>query len=680
MKREAVALLFFLLLPLALLPSAIAQEYSPSNDAWIYNSPHLILNTRMQIGMKIETSGKDARVESLRGIVDFYPRETPQQRLFNTQFTPQPKKMEDDKLFFEWEKPQEDMLSILLATRIRVENRPPRITKKIRFPLEDVPKNVEVYTKEAEIIDINEDIVKLASSLAEGEDDLVVIVDKIAAWTTQNIHYNLSTVTAEASQKASWVLKNKEGVCDELTALFIAMLRSLNIPARFVAGISYTNSPLFEEKWGPHGWAEVYYPGIGWVPYDVTYGEYGFVDPTHIVAKYSNDAGKITTRFSWRARNVNVLISPLTVDVDVENYTEPLVPRMSIQAEVLKGSVGFGSYNLVEATVTNLANYYQSIDVYLARTAKMTSVDPYKKHVLLKPNEARQVSWVVKLDNDLQKNYLYTLPVLVYTLGNVSSETKFNAVDGGFMLSGDAVMDERDQRMVAGRKQLAYGLTIQCATDKESYYTEERPKISCDVTNTGNAMLYGLRVCANGKEVSCETENLGITQHKQVVFEYALKPNQTNDVVITASNHDAKEQRVVSLQVKDIPAVEIARVQHPTNVSFDDSFSIVFLLQKSSHSGPKNVETTLELGSMRLPFTLDSLDGEQSYHVIMHGKKLIGQHNDFIIRTQWEDDLGRTYETTKSFAIDLNQLTASQQLRLKVSAFGNWLKGVFWKG
>ena len=83
----------------------------------------------------------------------------------------------------------------------------PTITEKINFPIERLPEGIVQYTKPSETIDSNnEDIIRLASQLVAGEDDLYDAVFKIADWTKNNIQYDLSTLTAEVSQKASWVL------------------------------------------------------------------------------------------------------------------------------------------------------------------------------------------------------------------------------------------------------------------------------------------------------------------------------------------------------------------------------------------------------------------------------------------------------------------------------------------
>ncbi|MBI4150074.1 transglutaminase domain-containing protein [Candidatus Woesearchaeota archaeon] len=670
MKKSITATITLLFL---LLPLAFAQEYNTTDDSWIYRSSYLLLNTRMQVGVDIQAIADDSYVESLEGIMTFYPRETPEQRLLDTDYRPEPKETEDG-LAFSWKEPKLDKIFVIIESRIRIENDPPRITKKAPFPITNIPQNIRFYTREAEIIDINDDIIKLASSLAEGEDDLAVVVDNIAAWVTKNVQYNLTTVTAEASQKASWVLRNKEGVCDELTSLFIAMLRSLNIPARFVAGISYTNSPLFEQKWGPHGWAEVYFPSYGWIPYDVTYGEYGYADPTHIVAKYAVDAGKISTKFSWRARNVDVDVLPFTTNVRVVEYGKELLPRIAITVELLKDSVGFGSYNLVEATIENLVNYYQPIDVHLSRTSNMEVLDPYKQHLLLKPNEVRKVFWRVRVAPDLQENYLYTFPLLIYTLGNVSAKTEFMVVADGAMVSEARINEEMQERRAGEAKALARSLDIQCTSDKEGYYADEVPKVSCTFSNTGNVLLEDVRLCHNS---ACQTEDIGITQQKLLAFDYALTPDSPNDIVVTAKNHDVNERRLISLQVKDLPTINVTNLQYPHNVSYEDVFHILFTLRKTSRTSPKNVQTTLALGTSKTPFTLDSLEGEQVYDVTAAGKDMLGEQNEFQILAKWEDDLGRSYETTQQFAIALNKPTFWQQLKVWFSAVGDRIASVF---
>jgi protein-glutamine gamma-glutamyltransferase len=68
-----------------------------------------------------------------------------------------------------------------------------------------------------------------------------------------------------------------EGFCEQIASSMAVLLRSLGIPTRLVTGFGPgERNPFtgyFEVKQSDaHAWVEVYYPGLGWVPYDPTFG------------------------------------------------------------------------------------------------------------------------------------------------------------------------------------------------------------------------------------------------------------------------------------------------------------------------------------------------------------------------------------------------------------------------
>jgi transglutaminase-like putative cysteine protease len=70
---------------------------------------------------------------------------------------------------------------------------------------------------------------------------------------------------------------DKEGVCEQYVSALVVMLRTLGVPARLVAGYGTGDyNPLtgyYEVRANDaHAWAEVYFPGYGWVPFDPTPG------------------------------------------------------------------------------------------------------------------------------------------------------------------------------------------------------------------------------------------------------------------------------------------------------------------------------------------------------------------------------------------------------------------------
>ena len=77
----------------------------------------------------------------------------------------------------------------------------------------------------------------------------------------------------------SWrAWENKAGVCDEIANVYIAMLRSIGIPARPAAGMVHAFdfddegnlTPLLAQG---HAWIEFWLPELGWVPADPTWGQ-----------------------------------------------------------------------------------------------------------------------------------------------------------------------------------------------------------------------------------------------------------------------------------------------------------------------------------------------------------------------------------------------------------------------
>lgn len=151
--------------------------------------------------------------------------------------------IEDNTAYFRITKIRDFDLNVKFKTK--TTSYPIKVNKKIDFPIKELDPEVIEFTKETELIDITPEIRNLATDLAKGEDDLYVVVFKLADWVNTNIEYDLSTVTAEANLPSSWVLKNREGVCDEMSNLFVSMVRSLGIPAKTVSGIAYTDSEQF---------------------------------------------------------------------------------------------------------------------------------------------------------------------------------------------------------------------------------------------------------------------------------------------------------------------------------------------------------------------------------------------------------------------------------------------------
>lgn len=66
-----------------------------------------------------------------------------------------------------------------------------------------------------------------------------------------------------------YVIREGHGDCGQVSLLYISLLRSLGVPARWESGWM-----LHPGEKNLHDWAEVYFEGVGWVPVDVSFGRY----------------------------------------------------------------------------------------------------------------------------------------------------------------------------------------------------------------------------------------------------------------------------------------------------------------------------------------------------------------------------------------------------------------------
>lgn len=80
-----------------------------------------------------------------------------------------------------------------------------------------------------------------------------------------------------------YVVKEGHGDCGQVSLLYISLMRSLGIPARWESGWM-----LHPGELNLHDWAEVYYEGVGWLPVDVSFGRYTGAPRPEAVGFYSH--------------------------------------------------------------------------------------------------------------------------------------------------------------------------------------------------------------------------------------------------------------------------------------------------------------------------------------------------------------------------------------------------------
>jgi len=644
----------FILLAI-LLPSAFAE--------WFYDSEYI--TTRIGISSKSEIikSSPNGYVDSATVNVTFYPKKTENQKIISLYSEPQADNY-NDVLVFHWKNPK-DEIKFEISADVRTANRFVKVRDKLDFPIKDLDEDLEVYTQQSITIDSNNPgIVKLASEIVKGEDDLYSAVFKVAQWTKYNINYNLSTQTAEVSQKASWVLENKQGVCDELTSLFIALLRAVGIPARFVSGISYTNSTLFPQNWGPHGWAEVYFPNYGWIPFDATYGEFGWVDPTHVKFKDSVDSDEPSTYYQWLGKNTELLNGQLELDTEILETEGTMQPLVSTEGSVLYKIVNFGSYNLIEATVENPNDFYYATEAYLTKPKELQIIGNEANSILLMPKEKKKVAWIVKVANNLDSRYSYTFPILINTINGPKEEVAFEA---SVRAKSIALSDAQEfMNLIEKEREKKYSANVdlKCSTAKDEFYEYEEGTIGCHIKNTGNIFLGDMDLCYGGK---CNTFELGISQSKN--FSFRIKNLAQN--IITLKSDELSKYYYANFTVIDEPRIEIGNVEYPISVSYGQNYTVSFLLKRNSNSEPKKISVEFKQNKKTREWKPEAPEGQQKFVLNLLSNTMKYGTNDYRVSVKYYDNLGKVYITEKEFSISLNDATFFQRILLFLNRIEN---------
>ncbi|MDD5712214.1 MAG: transglutaminase-like domain-containing protein, partial [Smithellaceae bacterium] len=142
------------------------------------------------------------------------------------------------------------------------------------FPLTKVDPSVADYLKATEQVQSDDPRIKeLSTQLTKDLKTEFDAVQQVISYVVDHVHY----VTPPAQYDALYSLDSGKGNCQNFSHLSAALLRAAKVPVRIVNGITL-NQP-FDVDWqkgiltfkmgqGRHSWIEVWFPDLGWVPFD----------------------------------------------------------------------------------------------------------------------------------------------------------------------------------------------------------------------------------------------------------------------------------------------------------------------------------------------------------------------------------------------------------------------------
>jgi len=125
------------------------------------------------------------------------------------------------------------------------------------------------YLEPDKLVPLNGAIADLAREHTAGDTTQIEKARHIYEYVVSTMSYD-KTGEGWGRGDAVWACTSKRGNCTDFHSLFIGMMRSSGIPARFEIGFPLPEGKTEGDIAGYHCWAEFYLNGIGWVPVDAS--------------------------------------------------------------------------------------------------------------------------------------------------------------------------------------------------------------------------------------------------------------------------------------------------------------------------------------------------------------------------------------------------------------------------
>jgi transglutaminase-like putative cysteine protease len=108
----------------------------------------------------------------------------------------------------------------------------------------------------------------IINSLYDQQNTPLKAATNFCAYVFENFTYKKGITTVDTTLDEIW--KIRSGVCQDFAHILLAMLRLVNIPARYVSGYICPNKNGMRGEGATHAWVEAYIPFYGWLGLDPT--------------------------------------------------------------------------------------------------------------------------------------------------------------------------------------------------------------------------------------------------------------------------------------------------------------------------------------------------------------------------------------------------------------------------
>ena len=137
----------------------------------------------------------------------------------------------------------------------------------IRGAVERFPPSL--YLRPTPLTTADEAITDFARETRSRETGTLALLHALLGRINNEMTYDTDPTRATTTAAEAFALKR--GVCQDLTHVFIAAARHLDVPARYVGGYFRRADGVVDQDAG-HAWAEAHVPSVGWIAFDPANG------------------------------------------------------------------------------------------------------------------------------------------------------------------------------------------------------------------------------------------------------------------------------------------------------------------------------------------------------------------------------------------------------------------------
>ena len=166
-------------------------------------------------------------------------------------------------------------LEMVIESEIHVTTQPveiPADTIPAAEQWQELRRTDETYPNmdflQKETVELEKELTGIITSIVDKNKTPLVNAQALSQYIFENFEYKKGVTSVET--KVDDILKLRAGVCQDFAHVLLVMLRSIDVPARYVSGYICPKNHELRGEGATHAWVEAFIPYYGWLGLDPT--------------------------------------------------------------------------------------------------------------------------------------------------------------------------------------------------------------------------------------------------------------------------------------------------------------------------------------------------------------------------------------------------------------------------